>query len=238
MLSRLATPVRPLLDKYLGSITHVQTQASDFVLTYDDGPEPGSTEQVLMALAEHGATATFFVLVGRARREPGLLKEVAAAGHEIGLHGIDHRRITSFSPAQVYRRTRDGRAELEDLLGQRLRWFRPPYGEQDLRRWAAVRRAGLHTVLWGPDLLDWTDIPTEDRVASGLLGAEPGVVVLGHDGFAGLGDGVDDGPRPEFDRAELTRRVLGCYADRGLQAKCLGQVLAHGRPGRRAQFRH
>ena len=71
-------------------------------------------------------TPTFFVLVPRARRQRGLLGEIVAAGHEIALHGIDHRPLTQFSPADVRRRTEDGRAELEDLIGMTVRWFRPP----------------------------------------------------------------------------------------------------------------
>jgi peptidoglycan/xylan/chitin deacetylase (PgdA/CDA1 family) len=100
------------------------------VLTYDDGPEPGGTDAVLKVLAGHGVTATFFVLLSRTRRYPGLLSEVLAAGHEIGLHGVDHQRLTTLDPAHVAQRTADARHELEDTIGREVRWFRPPYGGQ------------------------------------------------------------------------------------------------------------
>ena len=133
----------------VGSVVAVRTGQRTAVVTYDDGPEPGGTDRVLTALASHAARATFFVLVSRARRYPGLLREVVAAGHEIALHGVDHRRLTSFPAAEVRRRCADGRAELEDLTGQRVRWMRPPYGAQTLSTSLAIRRAGLTPVLWG-----------------------------------------------------------------------------------------
>lgn len=225
---RALAPARPLLDRGLGSVVAVRTTADSFVMTYDDGPEPGGTEPVLAALEAHGATATFFVLVNRARRDRALLAEVVAAGHEVALHGIDHRSLTDFSPRQVRVRTTDGRRELEDLLGHEVRWFRPPYGKQTMGSWLAVRSAGLEPVLWGPTMLDWTSEPQTTRVAAALDGAAPGVVVLGHDGYAGPGDGVDDGPRPEVDRGDLTRRVLEEYADRGLRACSVGTSLQVG----------
>ena len=119
----------------VGSLRAVRTNHPHVVLTYDDGPDPDGTPRILTALDRHDATATFFVLVPRARRHRELLGEIAAAGHEIALHGIDHRRLTQFPPAEVHRRTADGRRELEDLIGTTVRWFRPPYGIQRPRTW-------------------------------------------------------------------------------------------------------
>lgn len=234
---RLVRPLQPRLDRAFGSTVSVETREPTVVMTYDDGPEAGSTEAVLEALAGHGATATFFVLVNRARAERALLHEVVAAGHEIALHGIDHRALTGFAPAEVRRRTAAGRHELEDLLGSPVRWFRPPYGKQSLRTWRAVRSTGLEPVLWGPVLQDWLDLPQQQRVDGALTDAGPGVVVLGHDGFAGPGDGVDDGPRPVLDRGDLTRRVLDGYAALGLSGQSLGEALLNGEPARRTWFR-
>src|ERR1700743_2447553 len=106
-----ATTVRrvPLpLPAPVGSVRSVRPRRDLAVLTYDDGPQPGGTDRVLAALADAGSTATFFILVGRARRHPGLLADVVAAGHEIALHGVDHVRLTTLSPGVVRKRTRDG----------------------------------------------------------------------------------------------------------------------------------
>jgi len=168
MCAMPATAVRRLilpLTAPIGSVRSVRPERDVAVLTYDDGPQPGGTERVLAALAEVGATATFFILVGRARRHPGLLADVVAAGHEIALHGIDHVRLTEFSPGQVRRRTIDGRKELEDLAGQQIRWFRPPYGAQYPTTWAAIRSAGMESVVWSDEVKDWDDNPIADMAA-------------------------------------------------------------------------
>lgn len=223
-------------SRRIGSVVAVGTRAAEVVLTYDDGPCPVGTTQVLDALAERGATATFFVLLTRARRYPAILADVAAAGHEVALHGLDHRRLAGFTPAEVERRTRDGRAELEDMLSRRVRWFRPPYGKQTLRQWRRVTRCGLVPVSWGGDMADWRTISQSERVAHALRVATPGAILLGHDGFAGPLDGTADGPAPTVDRGELARRVLDAYGDCGLRGRSLGTALTHGVEIRRAWF--
>src|SRR6476659_875845 len=70
-------------------------------LTFDDGPDPGSTPQFLEVLDSLGLHATFFMLGDMARKAPGLAAEVAAAGHEIGVHGDTHRSQLRLAPRTV-----------------------------------------------------------------------------------------------------------------------------------------
>jgi peptidoglycan/xylan/chitin deacetylase (PgdA/CDA1 family) len=214
----------------VGSLVAVHTRQPHAVLTFDDGPEPGGTDRVLTALAERGATATFFVLVRRAQRHPALLGEVQAAGHEIGLHGLDHRRLTRVGRDEVRRALADGHAQLQDLLGSEVRWFRPPYGAQTPSVWRSVRRQGLEPVLWGPCAGDWLPRPEAQLAAQALRGLDRGTVLLAHDGFAGRQDGAADGPAPRIDRAAFVRRVLDGMAEGGLEGRSLSDTLAHGRP--------
>lgn len=212
----------------VGSVVSVSTDAPDVVLTFDDGPEPGGTDRVLEALADAGAGATFFMLLSRVRRFPALAQEVVAAGHEVALHGVDHRALPTIPPAEVTRLIRGGRSELEDALGQAVRWYRPPYGRQTVRNWASAVGAGLMPVLWGPTTLDWTDVPREERLAEAQRDITPGAVVLAHDGFAGPEDGACDGPPPVLDRGDLVGALLDAYAARGLTARSLGHLLDDG----------
>ncbi|HEX5117382.1 MAG TPA: polysaccharide deacetylase family protein [Pseudonocardiaceae bacterium] len=230
VLRRVVLP----LTAPVGSVRSVRWDG--VVLTYDDGPQPGGTDKVLAALAEYGSTATFFLLVGRARRHPALLREIVDAGHEIALHGVDHVRLTTLSPAVVRRRTRDGRRELEDLAGRPVRWFRPPYGAQHPSTWAAIRSVGLESVVWSSDVADWQDDPV-DAIAARSAAVGTGSVLLMHDGYADSFDGVDDGPAPGFDRGDLSRRVLGSLGERGLATSSLRDALAAGSAVRGAWFR-
>jgi len=152
--------VRRATDRALapiGSVRGVRTDEPVVALTYDDGPEPGETELVLDALAEAGAHATFFQLVYRAEQHPDLVRRVVAAGHEVALHGIDHTRLTTLPAADVARLVAAGKRRLEAVAGRPVRLFRPAYGSQTLRTYAAARRAGLDVVVWGPYAEDWRD---------------------------------------------------------------------------------
>ena len=241
--SRLPAGLRRALRRAaspLGSVEAVRTTESEIVLTFDDGPDPVGTPAVLEALAAHGATATFFVLMTRVRAHPDLVARVLAEGHEVGLHGVDHRPLPHFAYAEARARTAAAARELETATGTPVRWFRPPYGAQTPLTWLAVRRAGLVPVMWGPTTWDWRDLPQDERVRKAQEGARPGAVVLAHDAFAGAADGaVDDGSglrAPEVDRADLVSRVLEAYARAGWRGRSLGAALRHGRPVRVAHF--
>lgn len=233
--------IKPLVDRhssFIGSVVSVRTDRNHVVLTYDDGPEPGGTDRILEVLRKREVSATFFILVGRARKFPSLLGEIVAAGHETALHGLDHRALTTFGYRDALRRTADGRAELEDLTGRQVVWFRPPYGRQTPLTWHASRRAGLVPVLWGPTTWDWRDISQAERVASALRGAEAGSILLAHDGHAGPADGAFHEPDPpQLDRGDLAARVLDAYAERGLGCVSLSASLHSGELVKSARFR-
>ena len=72
-----------------------------FHLTFDDGPHPEGTPAVLEVLARHGVRATFFLVGEQVRRDPALVGELLAAGHELGLHCDRHRNLLRLSPRQV-----------------------------------------------------------------------------------------------------------------------------------------
>jgi peptidoglycan/xylan/chitin deacetylase (PgdA/CDA1 family) len=233
---RLLSAGRPAAGLLAGSVVSVRTRVPSVALTFDDGPEPGGTDRVLSALADAGAGATFFVLLTRVRRYRSLLDDVLAAGHEVGLHGADHRALPDLPPHEVAGVVHGARAELEDASGREIRWYRPPYGRQTPRTWRAVRAAGLTPVLWGPTTWDWRDVAPAVRLAKAVEGARPGAVVLAHDGFAGAEDAAFDGPAPELDRGALIADVLKRYAELGLSTRSYGEVLATGSPVREYCF--
>lgn len=150
-------------------------------LTFDDGPDRSSTPAFLRLLDDLGVTATFFVL-GAHLGDRSMLRETAAAGHEIGIHGWDHRPVSFHSPTGL----RDGllrtRDLVEDELGAPVVWYRPPYGVLTPAASWAARRAGLHTVLWSAWGRDWERRATPASVVA-LVTRQigPGGTVLLHD---------------------------------------------------------
>lgn len=86
----------------------------------------GNTRRLLDLFEETGARGTFFVLGWVARREPGLVREIAARGHEVASHGMDHRMLTELSPDELFGQARDSRALLEDLAQTPVIGYRAP----------------------------------------------------------------------------------------------------------------
>lgn len=222
------------LGRVLGSVTATTSDA--VVVTLDDGPDPVETPKVLAALQAQGATATFFVLLGRARRHPELVREILAAGHEIALHGPDHRALTDFGLLAARRRLRASRRELEALAGTSVRWYRPPYGRQTPTTWLATRTAGLVPVLWDSTTWDWKDVSGPERLAKASEGARPGAILLAHDGIAGTDDGVEDPVAPLRERAALLAQVLEVHRERRLPGRSLSDALKSGKPVKTVQF--
>ncbi|PCE16506.1 hypothetical protein AUC47_00150 [Microbacterium sp. SZ1] len=227
--ARAARRVSPLFR----SVVAVRTSEPVVILTLDDGPDPEWTPRILDLLAERGATATFFVLLTRTRRHPELLQRIVEEGHEVALHGEDHRRLTSLSATEVQRMLTEGRSELEAQAEATVAWYRPPYGALSVPTWRAVRDAGMMPVLWTTSVLDGRDAAHEERLRRALSGIRPGAIVLAHDSRAGADDGVDDGPVTPFDRAALIADVIDSYAKRGLTTVSLGHALRSGRLVRR-----
>ena len=152
-------------------------------ITFDDGPDPRYTPQVLDVLAAHVATATFFLVGRSARRHPELVRGIEAAGHAIGSHTWSHPDMAAVSPRALLRELWAGRRALEEILGRPVSAFRPPAGHFDARMAVGTRLAGLQSWQWSVDPQDWRPGATRE----GILGAVGGLgerdVVLLHDGI-------------------------------------------------------
>ncbi len=150
-------------------------------LTFDDGPDPRGTPVVLDALARARTQATYFVLGERVEREPALLDQVLAAGHDVQVHGHAHLRHSEHD-----------RARIEDDLEQALRALEPhgvrptlwrlPYGEPAAFSDQIATAHGLAIVRWTVDSHDWRGDDANTMLAALMPELNDGAVVLMHDG--------------------------------------------------------
>jgi peptidoglycan/xylan/chitin deacetylase (PgdA/CDA1 family) len=166
-------PSRGPISVGRGRPTHV-------ALTFDDGPDDPGTPQVLEVLADLDVRATFFVLGEMAQRHPDLVRELHTHGHEVAVHGWDHRNsLRRVSLAEGVGRT----VELVTrLTGERPVHFRPPYGVVTAGALLAARRHGLRTVLWQAWGYDWQPVATAASVLARLApDLQGGATVLLHD---------------------------------------------------------
>ena len=219
----------------LGSIRGARTSERVVALTFDDGPDAVSTPRILDVLARFVARATFFVLVDRAEAHSELVKRILMEGHDVGLHGLDHRRLTRFRSHEVLRHIKLGCNRLAAVTGQKPRWFRPPYGAQGLASYLAARRAGLEVVVWSSDCEDWVSQPEEQVANRAVSGVQAGSVLLLHDAEAI--DPFESAPGTKLDRARILGLVLQGLHARGFAATSVSGLLDGRTPHRTAWFR-
>ncbi|MFF7586364.1 polysaccharide deacetylase family protein [Kitasatospora purpeofusca] len=153
-------------------------------LTFDDGPHPEYTPQVLDVLARYDAPAAFFCIGLHALAHPGVVRRIAAEGHTLGNHSWSHAYLPDLGPIGL----REQLGFTADALARACggirpsRWLRPPYGGRSPELLKAVAGSGLSTALWDVDAKDWSR-PGAEVVAERVLnGVGPGSVVLMHDG--------------------------------------------------------
>jgi peptidoglycan/xylan/chitin deacetylase (PgdA/CDA1 family) len=174
-------PLVPGLGPALG-IALRQPGAAGVALTFDDGPHPQGTAQVLELLREGGAPATFFLVGEQVRRRPALVAEIVAAGHRVELHGDRHRNQLRLGASGILEDAERGRAAIEEAGGQAISAYRPAYGIFSLGGLAAVRRRGWTPRLWSLWGRDWRSRATPASIArDATAGAAAGDVLLLHD---------------------------------------------------------
>jgi peptidoglycan/xylan/chitin deacetylase (PgdA/CDA1 family) len=133
-------------------------------LTFDDGPDAGSTPAILEQLDALGWRATFFMLGEMTRRDPGLAREVASRGHEVAVHGDVHANMLRRTPRHAADDIRRAHDCVATATGVEPCWFRPPFGISSYASLRAARRLGMRTVLWTTWGRDWRREATPDSV--------------------------------------------------------------------------
>ncbi|KAB1916275.1 polysaccharide deacetylase family protein [Micromonospora sp. AMSO31t] len=151
-------------------------------LTFDDGPHPEATPELLRLLDSAGIRATFFLVGEMAQQHPSIARAIAAAGHEIGVHGYEHRLLLTRRPAETRADLTRATSVISELTGATPRWWRPPYGVASTAGLLAARRLGLTPVLWSCWGRDWTSRATPDSIFRAVRrGLTGGATILLHD---------------------------------------------------------
>lgn len=191
---------------YLKSLCRKKGAAGRIALTFDDGPHPVRTREVLDVLSEHGVEAAFFLIGEKAVENEDTVREIVSRGHIVGNHTAVHSVGFTFSGRKsVVKEIERCSDMLEYITGRRPRFFRPPFGVTNPAVGYAVRSLDMESAGWSVRSFD-TRGESRDRVfarvVSGCRG-KCGEVILLHDRCEGS--------------AELVRRIIRHFRAEGYE---------------------
>lgn len=161
-------------------VTRVDTNRKVVALTFDDGPTPEYTEQTLAALAAHNAKATFYLVGAASHANQTQLKEIIAAGHELGNHTYDHERLVFKSGAEVADQFERTDAVFRAAGYDAVTTVRPPNCKKLVVTPWSLARTDRTTITWDlePDTVAGHDADAMVKYVSD--GVQPGSIILMH----------------------------------------------------------
>ncbi len=160
--------------------SHAATCSGYVGLSFDDGPTPGNTTNLLNALTSNGLRATMFNEGQNAQPNPSLVQAEKSAGMWIGNHSWDHPHMTTLSTAQMTSEISRTQQAIQQITGTAPKLFRPPYGETNSTLKSVEAQYGLTEIIWDVDSQDWNGASTA-AIVSANARLTNGQVILMHD---------------------------------------------------------
>jgi len=188
--SELTRLSRKELEKYV--LRRGSTAGLKIALTFDDGPHPAYTPKLIAILQKEQVPATFFVIGHMVETYPNLLKQISAAGFEVGNHTYSHVTMTKITDEQADTEYKADNQVIHDIIGKSPRYCRPPGGDLDLNVLEAAYGEGLKTVLWTDDPGDYLNPGDKVLLETETAKISPGGIVLLHDGSQDTVDTLAD----------------------------------------------
>ncbi|MBC8160658.1 MAG: polysaccharide deacetylase family protein [Roseiflexaceae bacterium] len=149
---------RFLEKRFPSALWHGDPLRPEIALTFDDGPSLRDLDAILRTLDAHGAVATFFFIGAKVAAAAALVRAVAAAGHQIGMHGYRHRPFTSLKPTLLRLELRLAQTLISRICGwerERVRDIRPPFGVFTPTTLALLERWHYRAVMWSLVPFHW-----------------------------------------------------------------------------------
>lgn len=153
-------------------------------ITFDDGPSPEFTPQVLDILGRYGVKATFFVIGRMAEQHPDIIRRMAQEGHDIGNHTYHHFNLILLDQAKIEAEIAHGEAAITAITGRRPELFRPPRGLYTNKIRRRVLERGYRIILWTVSAADWGPINVGAIIFRVMCFTRRGSIILFHDGGA------------------------------------------------------
>jgi len=207
----------PHAPQLFGTAIHrVDTPEKVVALTYDDGPKPGYTEQILYALEEYNVPATFFVVGQELDKYPEYLEKIISRGHDIGNHSWSHAQMLFKSPATIREEIDKTDALIKQLGYTKEIHFRAPYGRKlIILPWVLSQRGRKH-ILFDVEPHDWANPGVDVIVERVVSKVKPGSIVALHDG----------GGHDRTETVDATRKIIEQLRAQGYRFVTVSELLA------------
>ncbi len=158
------------------------TVLPEIALTFDDGPNPSYTSQILALLQKFGVKATFFDIGYLVKDYPALVLQEYRAGHIVGEHSWSHPDLTHLSVSNVRAQLSVASDAIQSAIGRRPTFFRPPYGAVNSTVMQQAKALNLSVIVWNDDPQDWSMPGVKVIIQRAIGQAHNGTIILMHDG--------------------------------------------------------
>lgn len=173
-------------------IHQVTTRQKKVAFTFDDGPNPIYTPQVLDIFREAGGKATFYMIGEQMQAVPEVVRQVVQEGHEIGNHTFTHPALPDLSPEDQLAQLKDTDQLIQLFTGRPCRTFRPPYLAVNDDVLGLAASLGYHSIgCVNGEARDWEMPGVEHMVSTTLRTLQPGSILLFHDGFGDRSESIE-----------------------------------------------
>lgn len=191
-----------------------QNSGKSIALTFDDGPHPRYTEEIIDILDKYGIRATFFFIGVNVEAYPDAAELVKSRGHEIGNHTYSHQNLRELSYDEMCHEIDLGENAVFDRTGLRTRLLRPPEGKMCDALLAATAERNYNVICWSVDTMDWAHTPSEQIVENVLTTTEAGDIILFHDYVSG------ESPTPQ-----ALEQIIPVLLERGYEFVTVSELL-------------
>ena len=202
-------------QKPLDVYYHVATTEKVIALTFDDGPHPRYTDEILGILKKENIRATFFAIGSNVAAYPDVMRRVMDAGHEIGNHTYNHPIVHTVTDLQLAEEIEKTDEILRNLGYSGNGLFRPPQGKCSSAMPALLERTNKTAILWNIDTRDWAHRPSEEIVQEIEGSVCGGDIILFHDYVSG-----------ESTTIPALKKLIPMLKERGYQFVTVSELLS------------
>jgi peptidoglycan/xylan/chitin deacetylase (PgdA/CDA1 family) len=196
-----------------------ETTQKVVALTFDDGPYPPYTEQLLDVLKEYHVPATFFLVGQNVEKYPDLVKRISVEGHQLGNHTYHHIDLLKADRKVITEEVDRTNQAIMAASGIRPHLMRPPHGFRDPVVLEIMAERGLKVVEWSVMSRDWLNPGVDVIVERTVSKVKNGSIVLLHDG-----DGVMS-QAPRIQSVEAARRIIQILSAQGYKFVTVDEIL-------------